>query len=101
MAGLVAALTAAFILVVGAKWIHMRHLERLDVRQIQEVLTDGRRRVMEKSKETFNQNMNGDPPCRCASGRTVQPHDQAVEGCLGPYDVETVLRQKEGYIRRA
>ena len=33
-------------------------LERLDVRQIREVLTDGRRRVMEKSKVTFHKNMN-------------------------------------------
>ena len=57
LAGLVAALTATFILVV-LKWIHERYLEHLDVRQIQEVLTDGRKRVMEKSKETFNPNMN-------------------------------------------
>ena len=57
MAGLIAALTATFILVV-LKWIHERYLEHLDVRQIQEVLTDGRKRVMEKSKETFHPNMN-------------------------------------------
>ena len=57
VAGLIAALTATFILVV-LKWIRERYLEHLDVRQIQEVLTDGRKRVMEKSKETFNPNMN-------------------------------------------
>ena len=56
VAGLIAALTATIIL-GAAKWIHLKHLQRLDVRQIRGVLTDGRRRVME-SKETFNPNMN-------------------------------------------
>ena len=55
VAGLIAALTATIIL-GAAKWIHLKHLQRLDVRQIRGVLTDGRRRVME-SKETFNPNM--------------------------------------------
>ena len=56
VAGLIAALTATIIL-GAAKWIHLKHLQRLDIRQIRGVLTDGRRRVME-SKETFNPNMN-------------------------------------------
>ena len=55
VAGLIAALTVTIIL-GAAKWIHLKHLQRLDVRQIRGVLTDGRRRVME-SKETFNPNM--------------------------------------------
>ena len=49
VAGLIAALTATIIL-GAAKWIYLEHLQRLDVKQIQEVLTDGRRRV--------NRNMN-------------------------------------------
>ena len=56
VAGLIAALTATIIL-GAAKWIYLEHLQRLDVKQIQEVLTDGRRRVME-SKKSFNRNMN-------------------------------------------
>ena len=51
MAGLVAALTATTIL-GAAKWIHLKYLQRLDVKQIREVLTAGRKRVME-SKEAF------------------------------------------------
>ena len=51
VAGLIAALTATTIL-GAAKWIHLEHLQRLDVKQIREVLTTGRKRVME-SKETF------------------------------------------------
>ena len=38
MAGLIAALTATTIL-GAAKWIHLKYLQRLDVKQIQEVLT--------------------------------------------------------------
>ena len=56
VAGLIAAVVATSILGV-AKWVYQKHLQRLDVKQIREVLTAGRRRVME-SKETFNQNMN-------------------------------------------
>ena len=67
VAGLIAALTATIILGV-AKWIQKWHLERLDVRQIQGVLTDGRRRVME-SKETFNPGMNA-----TLSGAVLRPH---------------------------
>ena len=51
VAGLIAAVTATAILLI-AKWIYRRHLQRLDVKQIREVLTTGRKRVM-KSKETF------------------------------------------------
>ena len=49
VAGLIAALTATIILGT-AKWIYLEHLQRLDVKQIREVLTDGRRRVMESKK---------------------------------------------------
>ena len=49
VAGLIAALTATIIL-GAAKWIYLKHLQRLDVKQIRAVLTDGRKRVME-SKE--------------------------------------------------
>ena len=59
MAGLIAALTATFIL-GAAKWIHLKYLQRLDVKQIREVLTAGRKRVME-SKETFRHGMGCDP----------------------------------------
>ena len=51
VAGLIAALTATIIL-GAAKWIHQKHLHRLDLKQIREVLTDGRRRVMQ-AKETL------------------------------------------------
>ena len=60
VAGLIAALTATSIL-GAAKWIHQKHLHRLDVKQIQEVLTDGRRRVMQ-AKETFNHSMDATLP---------------------------------------
>ena len=60
MAGLIAALTATTIL-GAAKWIHLKYLQRLDVKQLQEVLTDGRRRVLE-AKETFNHNMDATLP---------------------------------------
>ena len=60
VAGLIAALTATSILGV-AKWVYQRHLQRLDVKQIQEVLTDGRRRVLE-AKEAFNHNMDATLP---------------------------------------
>ena len=46
MAGLIAALTATTIL-GAAKWIHLKYLQRLDVKQIREVLTTGRKRVMD------------------------------------------------------
>ena len=60
VAGLIAALTATIILGT-AKWIYLEHLQRLDVKQIREVLTDGRSRVME-SKDTFNRNINATVP---------------------------------------
>ena len=60
MAGLIAALTATAILVV-VKLIHLKYLERLDVKQIREVLTAGRKRVME-SKETFRHGMDATLP---------------------------------------
>ena len=60
MAGLIAALTATTIL-GAAKWIHLKYLQRLDAKQIREVLTDGRRRVLE-AKKTFNRNMNATFP---------------------------------------
>ena len=46
VAGLIAALTATTIL-GAAKWIHLKYLQRLDVKQIREVLTTGRKRVMD------------------------------------------------------
>ena len=46
MAGLIAALTATAIL-GAAKWIRRNYLQRLDVKQIREVLTTGRKRVMD------------------------------------------------------
>ena len=60
VAGLIAAVAATIILGV-AKWVYQKHLQRLDVKQIQEVLTDGRRRVLE-AKKTFNHNMNATLP---------------------------------------
>ena len=56
VAGLIAALTLS-----AAKWIHLKYLQRLDVKQIREVLTTGRKRVM-KSKETFHHGMDATPP---------------------------------------
>ena len=56
VAGLVAALTATIIL-GAAKWIHLKRLQSLDVKQIREVLTDGRKKVLE-SEETFFANMD-------------------------------------------
>ena len=60
VAGLIAALTATTIL-GAAKWIHLKYLQRLDVKQIREVLTTGRKRVME-SKETFHRGMDATSP---------------------------------------
>ena len=60
VAGLIAALTATTIL-GAAKWIHLKYLQRLDVKQIREVLTTGRKRVME-SKETFLLGMDATLP---------------------------------------
>ena len=60
MAGLIAALTATIIL-GAAKWIRLKYLQRLDVKQIREVLTTGRKRVME-SKETFYHGMDATTP---------------------------------------
>ena len=60
VAGLIAALTATTIL-GAAKWIHLKYLQRLDVKQIREVLTTGRKRVME-SKETFYHGMGATVP---------------------------------------
>ena len=51
VAGLIAALTATSILGV-AKWISLKRLQGLDVKEIREVLTEGRKKVLE-SKETF------------------------------------------------
>ena len=56
VAGLIAALAATSIL-GAAKWINQKRLQRLDVRQIRGVLTDGRKQVME-SKEFFHSGMN-------------------------------------------
>lgn len=56
VAGLIAALTATTIL-GAAKWIYLKHLQRLDVKQIRAVLTDGRKRVIE-SKKTFHHGMD-------------------------------------------
>lgn len=67
VAGLIAALTATTIL-GAAKWIYLSHLQRLDIKQIREVVTDGRKRVME-SKETFHHGMVATFPSdvlRCA-----------------------------------
>ena len=60
VAGLIAAVAATIILGV-AKWVYQTHLQRLDVKQIQEVLTDGRRRVLE-AKETFDHNTDATLP---------------------------------------
>ena len=60
VAGLITAVVATIILGV-AKWVYQKHLQRLAVKQIQEVLTDGRRRVLE-AKETFNHNMDATLP---------------------------------------
>ena len=56
VAGLIAALTATTIW-GAAKWIHLKYLQRLNVKQIREVLTTGRKRVME-SKKTFHHGMD-------------------------------------------
>ena len=56
VAGLIAALTATTIL-GAAKWIYLKHLQRLDVKQIRAVLTDGRKLVIE-SKKTFHHGMD-------------------------------------------
>ena len=56
VAGVIAAVTATTIL-GSAKWIYLVHLQRLDVKQIREVLTSGRKRVME-SKETFDDELD-------------------------------------------
>ena len=60
VAGVIAALTATAIL-VSLKWIHREYLRHLDVKQIREVLTTGRKRVME-SKETFYHRMGATVP---------------------------------------
>ena len=98
VAGLIAAVAATIILGV-AKWVYQKHLQQLDINQIHEVLTDGRRRVLE-AKKTFNHDMNATLPGDMLRAAKYN-HDQAVKGCLGPYDIEPVLRQKEGDIRRA
>ena len=59
-AGVIAALTATIIL-GAAKGIHLKCLQCLDVKQIREVLTTGRKRVME-SKETFHRGMDATLP---------------------------------------
>ena len=55
VAGLIAALTATFILGVG-KWIRHRYSRYLDVKHIRHVVIRGRKRVME-SKDVFNAGM--------------------------------------------
>ena len=60
VAGLIAAVAATIILGV-AKWVYQKHLQHLDINQIHEVLTDGRRRVLE-AKKTFNHDMNATLP---------------------------------------
>ena len=52
VAGLIAALTATTIL-GAAKWIHLKRLQSLDVKQIREVLTDGRKKVLESEETSF------------------------------------------------
>ena len=52
LAGLIAALVASLILIV-AEWLHQKHLQRLDVKQIREVLTEGRKKVLESKETTF------------------------------------------------
>ena len=67
VAGLIAAVTATIILGV-AKWIYRKRLESLDVKQIREVLTEGRKKVLE-SKEIFFPGLDATVPgdmLRCA-----------------------------------
>ena len=67
VAGIVAAIVATAIL-GAAKWIHMKHLQRLDIKQIRQVLTTGRKRVMASADEV-NPSMGTSLPAdglRCA-----------------------------------
>ncbi|MYK39710.1 MAG: hypothetical protein F4049_05770 [Gemmatimonadetes bacterium] len=52
VAGLIAAVTATILLGV-AKWIYGKRLQGLDVKQIREVLTEGRRKVLESKETSF------------------------------------------------
>ena len=84
MAGLIAALTATTIL--GAvKWIHLKYLQRLDVKQIREVLTTGRKRVMDAT-------LPGDV-LRAAQYNLII---KQLRVALDHTTSETALRQKEG-----
>ena len=65
--GAVAGIVAAIFLTV-AKGIHEKYLQRCDVNQVREILTAGRKRVME-SEDVFNASMNATLPAstlRCA-----------------------------------
>ena len=67
VAGIVAAIVATAIL-GAAKWIHMKHLQHLNIRQIRQILTAGRERVMASTDE-FNPGMDTTLPAdalRCA-----------------------------------
>ena len=65
--GAVAGIVAAIFL-TAAKGIHEKYLQRCDVNQVREILTAGRKRVME-SEDVFNASMNATlpaSPLRCA-----------------------------------
>ena len=65
--GGVAAIVATVILGT-AKWIHGKHLQARDIKQVRGILAAGRQRVME-SKDVFNDSMNTTLPAdalRCA-----------------------------------
>ena len=67
VAGIVAAIVATVIL-GGAKYIYGKHLQHLDVRQIREILTTGRERVM-TSTDTRHEGLDTTLPAdtlRCA-----------------------------------
>ena len=56
VAGLIAALTATIILGI-AKWVRQWWVRRQDVSYLRDVLSEGRKRVME-AKDTFHEGMN-------------------------------------------
>lgn len=56
LAGVIAAVTAT-VLFSLLQWCRQHYLRRLDVKQIREVVTDGRRRVM-KAKDSIIRSMN-------------------------------------------
>ena len=53
--GVIVGLVVAIFLALS-QWCYVRHLERVDVRQVRELLSEGRQRVME-AKDTFNSAM--------------------------------------------